>query len=125
MGKLWPRGLLALCGVFALIGLVTAVAASGNCLEEVSATLTAPEGTTFTVSQTKGLTIDNNGQNTITVSEDTAAGYFEFVGTACGTISGGGSCSSQKVKCLKEGESKVSILACDGAIVAYIYLKCD
>jgi hypothetical protein len=123
MKKRWSPGLLGIFGVFAVIGLIMAGTASGTCGQEVSATLTAPEGTTFTVGQTKGLTIDNNGQAFTVSGED--SGYFELVGTACGAIPAGGSCSTQRVKCVHEGESKMTITACGLETPAWIYLKCD
>ena len=119
-----------------------------KCLKEGEATLTARdtpsvEGkvtikcdkpiilkgkvSTGIVGETYTVTWENTGTGTATINDETNSNseVAETTGTACTTIAGGGSCTTRKVKCLKAGESTLTIRDTTNSAEAQVTIKCD
>ena len=81
---------------------------------------------TGTVGQTYTVTWKNTGGSSLTVEDETDsnATVAETVGSGCGTIAAGGSCTSRKVKCLKKGEATLTAVDTP-SIEGKVTVKCD
>lgn len=131
MLRFQSRQILVLVGALALVSLLAAAAALGNCEgeEKISWALTPPAGSTVTfsggVGTNKTVLIDNTGGGTITGGTQVLSNAkFEFVKSCAGkNILPGASCTNE-FKCLEKGEAFFTASIVGGGS-AFVTLKCD
>jgi hypothetical protein len=85
------------------------------------------EAPTAYVGETATVTWRNTGGSSATVNDETSSDetIAKTVGSACGTIGAGGSCTSRKVECLKEGEATLTARDTTASVVGEVKIKCD
>ena len=78
------------------------------------------------VGETYTVTWENSGTGTATINDETnsSSTVAETTGSACTTIAGGGSCTNRKVKCLKAGESTLTVRDTTNSVEASVTIKC-
>ncbi|HEX5527278.1 MAG TPA: hypothetical protein VFX44_08820 [Solirubrobacterales bacterium] len=78
------------------------------------------------VGETYTVTWENTGTGTATISDETnsSSTVAETTGTACTTIAGSSSCTNRKVKCLKVGESTLTVRDTTNSAEASVTIKC-
>jgi hypothetical protein len=78
------------------------------------------------VGETYTVTWENTGTGTATINDEpnSNSSVAETTGSACTTIAGGGSCTNRKVKCLKAGESTLTVRDTTNSAEASVTIKC-
>jgi hypothetical protein len=81
---------------------------------------------TANVGETVTVTWKNNTSGTLVIEDETVSDVTvaETLGTSCETIAAGGSCTNRKVKCLKKGESTITV-ADTPSVEGKFVIKCD
>ena len=85
------------------------------------------EAPTGTVGETITVTWKNTGGVSAVVNSETSSDetIAKTVGSACGTIAAGGSCTKRKVECLKKGEATITAQVTSTSIKGEFKVKCD
>ena len=85
------------------------------------------EAPTGSIGETYTVTWKNTGSTSGTVNDETNSNteVVETTGTACTTIAAGGSCTSRKIKCLKAGESTLTVRDTTAGVEGKLTVKCD